>query len=126
MQEIVILLVAFAASMGNEGLGAGARRRRARASGGDSEPGFLGLERPVEPGHQRFQIGFFDGRAGPDSKPGGRVAVIDFFPERGPHRNDPSLQITKEQTRRLMSEAGLRLLAEHRLYDDKWFVIYGQ
>jgi SAM-dependent methyltransferase len=59
-------------------------------------------------------------------QPGGRVAVIDFFPERGPHRNDPSLQITKEQTRRLMSEAGLRLLAEHRLYDDKWFVIYGQ
>lgn len=59
-------------------------------------------------------------------QPGGRVAVIDFFPERGPHRNEPSLQITKEQTRRLMAEAGLRLLAEHRLYDDKWFVIYGK
>jgi ubiquinone/menaquinone biosynthesis C-methylase UbiE len=59
-------------------------------------------------------------------QPGGRVAVIDFFPERGPHRNDPALQITKEQTRRLMAEAGLRLVAEHRLYDDKWFVIYGK
>ncbi|MFM9032416.1 MAG: class I SAM-dependent methyltransferase [Opitutaceae bacterium] len=59
-------------------------------------------------------------------QPGGRIAVIDFFPERGPHRNDPALQITKEQTRRLMAEAGLRLLAEHRLYDDKWFVIYGK
>jgi ubiquinone/menaquinone biosynthesis C-methylase UbiE len=59
-------------------------------------------------------------------EPGGRVAVIDFFPERGPHRNDPALQITKEETRRLMAEAGLRLLAEHRLYDDKWFVIYGK
>lgn len=59
-------------------------------------------------------------------QPGGRVAVIDFFPERGPHRHEPSLQITKEQTRRLMAEAGLRLLAEHRLYDDKWFVIYGK
>ncbi|MFM7750098.1 MAG: class I SAM-dependent methyltransferase [Opitutaceae bacterium] len=59
-------------------------------------------------------------------QPGGRIAVIDFFPERGPHRNDPALQITKEQTRRLMADAGLRLLAEHRLYDDKWFVIYGK
>ncbi|MFM8618413.1 MAG: class I SAM-dependent methyltransferase [Opitutaceae bacterium] len=59
-------------------------------------------------------------------QPGGRIAVIDFFPERGPHRNDPALQITKEQTRRLMAEAGLRLLAEHRLYDDKWFVIYAK
>lgn len=59
-------------------------------------------------------------------QPGGRVAVIDFFPERGPHRNEPALQITKEQTRRLMAEAGLRLVAEHRLYDDKWFVIYGK
>jgi ubiquinone/menaquinone biosynthesis C-methylase UbiE len=59
-------------------------------------------------------------------KPGGRIAVIDFFPERGPHRADPALQITKEETRRLMSTAGLRVVAEHRLYDDKWFVVYGR
>ncbi|MFM1748459.1 MAG: hypothetical protein RLZZ188_2125 [Verrucomicrobiota bacterium] len=59
-------------------------------------------------------------------KPGGRIAVIDFFPERGPHRADPALQITKEETRRLMATAGLRVLAEHRLYDDKWFVVYGR
>jgi ubiquinone/menaquinone biosynthesis C-methylase UbiE len=59
-------------------------------------------------------------------KPGGRIAVIDFFPERGPHRGDAALQITKEETRRLMATAGLRVLAEHRLYDDKWFVVYGR
>jgi ubiquinone/menaquinone biosynthesis C-methylase UbiE len=59
-------------------------------------------------------------------KSGGRIAVIDFFPERGPHRADPALQITKEETRRLMSTAGLRVVAEHRLYDDKWFVVYGR
>ena len=59
-------------------------------------------------------------------KPDGRIAVIDFFPERGPHRADAALQITKEETRRLMAAAGLRVLAEHRLYDDKWFVVYGR
>jgi ubiquinone/menaquinone biosynthesis C-methylase UbiE len=59
-------------------------------------------------------------------RPGGRVAVIDFFPEIGPHRNEPALQITKEQTRLWMAAAGLQIVAEYRLYDDKWFVIYGK
>jgi ubiquinone/menaquinone biosynthesis C-methylase UbiE len=57
-------------------------------------------------------------------KPGGRIAVIDFYPEIGPHRNEPALQTTKEQTRQWMAAAGLRIAAEHRLYDDKWFAIY--
>lgn len=59
-------------------------------------------------------------------KPGGRIAVIDFYPEIGPHRNEPALQTAKEQTRQWMAAAGLRIVAEHRLYDDKWFVIYGK
>lgn len=32
----------------------------------------------------------------PYLKSAGRVAVIDFYPELGPHKNDPKLQITKE------------------------------
>jgi ubiquinone/menaquinone biosynthesis C-methylase UbiE len=59
-------------------------------------------------------------------KPGGRIAVIDFYPEIGPHKNEPALQITKEQTRLWMAAAGLQIVAEYRLYDDKWFVIYGK
>ncbi len=57
---------------------------------------------------------------------GGRVAVIDFYPELGPHKNDPKLQVTKEQTRDWMAAAGLKVVAEHKLYDDKWFVVYGR
>lgn len=62
----------------------------------------------------------------PYLKPGGRIAVIDFHPELGPHKNDPKLQITREQTREWMVAAGLKVVAEHRLYDDKWFVVYGR
>lgn len=59
-------------------------------------------------------------------KPEGRIAVIDFHPELGPHRNEPQLQVTRDQTREWMAAAGLRQLAEHQLYDDKWYVVYGR
>ncbi|MDP3073631.1 MAG: methyltransferase domain-containing protein [Opitutaceae bacterium] len=62
----------------------------------------------------------------PYLKPGGRIAVIDFFPELGPHKSDPKLQITREQTKAWMAAAGLKVLAEHKLYDDKWYVVYGR
>ncbi|MEY3607514.1 MAG: hypothetical protein RLZZ447_302 [Verrucomicrobiota bacterium] len=59
-------------------------------------------------------------------RPDGRIAVIDFHPELGPHKNDPKLQVTREQTREWMAAAGLRPLVEHPLYDDKWYVVYGR
>lgn len=59
-------------------------------------------------------------------KPGGRIAVIDFYPELGPHKNDPTLQVTKDQTREWMAAAGFKLEAEHKLYDDKWYVVYAR
>lgn len=59
-------------------------------------------------------------------RPGGRIAVIDFHPELGPHKNDPKLQVNRDQTREWMAAAGLRPLAEHPLYDDKWYVVYGR
>ena len=59
-------------------------------------------------------------------RPGGRIAVIDFHPELGPHKNDPKLQVTRDQAREWMAAAGLRPLAEHPLYDDKWYVVYGR
>jgi arsenite methyltransferase len=59
-------------------------------------------------------------------KPAGRIAVIDFHPELGPHKDDPTLQITREQTRAWMAAAGFKPVAEHALYQDKWYVIYGR
>ena len=56
----------------------------------------------------------------------GRIVVIDFYPELGPHKNDRSLQITQDETKAWMADAGFKPVAEHRLYEDKWFVVYAR
>src|SRR4051794_26459341 len=45
------------------------------AGKGGSEAGPGGLERPVEPGHQRLEVGGLDGGAAPEPQAGRRVAV---------------------------------------------------
>lgn len=62
----------------------------------------------------------------PYLKATGRIAVIDFFPELGPHKNDKALQITRDETKAWMAAAGFKPVAEHVLYDDKWFVVYSR
>jgi len=59
-------------------------------------------------------------------KPTGRIAVIDFYPELGPHKNDPTLQVTMDQSKAWMAAIGFKPVAEHKLYDDKWYVVYGR
>ena len=59
-------------------------------------------------------------------KPAGRIAVIDFHPELGPHKNAPALQITRDQTKAWMAAAGFKPVAEHRMYEDKWYVEYAR
>jgi ubiquinone/menaquinone biosynthesis C-methylase UbiE len=57
-------------------------------------------------------------------KPTGRVAVADFHPELGPHRDDPALQVTRDQANAWMAALGFKPAKNIALYDDKWFVIY--
>lgn len=59
-------------------------------------------------------------------KPGGRVAVIEFIPDKGGHRNDASMQISKETATQWMADAGFKPVEEVPLFDDKWFVIFGK
>jgi len=59
-------------------------------------------------------------------KPGGRIAVIDFRPNMGGHRNQPELQTPQEQATKWMAAVGLKPLEEINLFEDKWFVIYGK
>jgi len=59
-------------------------------------------------------------------KPGGRIAVIDFRPNMGGHRNQPELQTNQEVATQWMADAGLKPVEEIKLFDDKWFVIYGK
>jgi arsenite methyltransferase len=57
-------------------------------------------------------------------KPDARIAVIDYHPAQSPHASEPSLQVSKEQTRALLAEVGFKPLYEIPLFPDKWFVIY--
>ncbi len=59
-------------------------------------------------------------------KPTGRIAVIDFYPELGPHKNDPKLQVTTEEAKAWMAAAGFKPVEEHKLYTDKWYIVYAR
>jgi ubiquinone/menaquinone biosynthesis C-methylase UbiE len=59
-------------------------------------------------------------------KPSGRIAVIDFHPELGPHKNEPSLQVTRDQAKAWMAAIGFKPAEEHSLYQDKWYVVYSR
>ncbi|HZR21552.1 MAG TPA: methyltransferase domain-containing protein [Verrucomicrobiae bacterium] len=59
-------------------------------------------------------------------KPTGRVVIIDFYPELGPHKNDPSLQVTKNQAASWMAAIGFKPVEQFSLFKDKWFVVYSR
>jgi ubiquinone/menaquinone biosynthesis C-methylase UbiE len=57
-------------------------------------------------------------------KPGGRIAVIDFRPGAGGHREDPKMQLGQEQVTAMMAAVGLKPAEEVKLFDEKWYVIF--
>jgi ubiquinone/menaquinone biosynthesis C-methylase UbiE len=59
-------------------------------------------------------------------KPAGRIALIDFHPEQGGHRNQPELQVSKNKAATLMAEAGFKPVEEIALFTDKYFVLYAR
>lgn len=59
-------------------------------------------------------------------KPGARIAMVEMDPVKGPHRNDPALQITKEQLHGWMAALGYHPITLADLSETKWFVVYGR
>jgi ubiquinone/menaquinone biosynthesis C-methylase UbiE len=59
-------------------------------------------------------------------KPTGRIALIDFHPELGGHRDQPALQVSKDKAASLMADAGFKPVEEVSLFTDKYFIIYGR
>ncbi len=60
-------------------------------------------------------------------KPGGRIAVIEFIPGQGGHREQSDLQVTQAQATKWMADAGLKPLEDNnKMFTDKWFVIFGK
>jgi len=57
-------------------------------------------------------------------KPGARVVVIEFNPGDSPHKAEPSLIVSREQTAGWMADAGLIPDADIQLFPDKYFVVY--
>lgn len=59
-------------------------------------------------------------------KPGGRVAVVDYRPDSSPHRSQPELVVTEEQTDAWMKAAGLTKSETVNVFDDRFYVIYSK
>jgi ubiquinone/menaquinone biosynthesis C-methylase UbiE len=59
-------------------------------------------------------------------KPNARVAIIDFNPAQSPHQDQPAMQVSKDQARRVLAEAGLTPIEDISLFEDKWFVVFGR
>jgi len=59
-------------------------------------------------------------------KPSGRIVIIDFTPNLGPHKNDPALQVTKDQATSWLAAIGFKPINEIDLFNDKWFVIFSR
>jgi ubiquinone/menaquinone biosynthesis C-methylase UbiE len=57
-------------------------------------------------------------------KPGGRIVVIEFNPSDSPHKAEPALVVSKEQTAGWMAAAGLAPSEDIQLFPDKYFVVY--
>jgi ubiquinone/menaquinone biosynthesis C-methylase UbiE len=60
-------------------------------------------------------------------KPGGRVAIIEFGAEQGPHREQPEMRLSKEQVTAWMADAGFKPAEEHfDVFADKFFLVYSR
>lgn len=59
-------------------------------------------------------------------KPGGRVAIVDYRPDTSPHKAQPELVVSEEQTDGWMRDAGLARSESVKLFDDRFYVIYAK
>ena len=57
-------------------------------------------------------------------KPTARIVIVDYLTKQGPHRDDPSLQVGKEEAAKLLVANGFKPVDEIALFPDKYFVIY--
>ena len=58
--------------------------------------------------------------------PSGRIVVIDYEGGIGPHSDDPSLQVSREQLTGWMKDAGLKQVEEVKLFTDKYYLVFSK
>jgi precorrin-6B methylase 2 len=57
-------------------------------------------------------------------KPTARIVVVEYNPAQSPHRDQPELQVSKDQASVWLAPAGFKPAEDVALFPDKWFVIY--
>ena len=57
-------------------------------------------------------------------KPTSRLVIVDYLAKQGPHRDDPSLVVGKEDAAKLLAAIGFKPLDDVAMFPDKYFVIY--
>jgi ubiquinone/menaquinone biosynthesis C-methylase UbiE len=59
-------------------------------------------------------------------KPSARMAFVEMDAVHGAHRNEPALQLTREQLDGWMTNLGFKRQERADLSQDKWFAVYGR
>ena len=59
-------------------------------------------------------------------KPSGRVVVIDYEKNQGPHKDQPDLQVSREQLGAWAKGAGLKQVEDVNLFPDRYFLAYSK
>ncbi|MBZ5697619.1 MAG: methyltransferase domain-containing protein [Acidobacteriia bacterium] len=69
-------------------------------------------------GYLKTAIGYLKGS--------GRVVVIDYEAGQGPHKDQPDLQISREQLAMLAKDAGLKQVEDVKMFSNMYFLVYSK
>ena len=58
--------------------------------------------------------------------PSGRIVVVDYEPGKGPHRDQPQLEVSRQQLATWMRNAALAQVDDVKLFADKYFLVFAR
>jgi 2-polyprenyl-3-methyl-5-hydroxy-6-metoxy-1,4-benzoquinol methylase len=58
--------------------------------------------------------------------PSGRIAIVDYEGGKGPHREQPDLEVTRAQLAGWMKDAGFAEVEDVKLFPDKYFLVFAR
>lgn len=58
--------------------------------------------------------------------PAGRMVIVDYEPGKGPHRDQPQLEVARQQLGAWMRDAGFREIDDVKLFAEKYVLIYAR
>jgi ubiquinone/menaquinone biosynthesis C-methylase UbiE len=58
--------------------------------------------------------------------PAGRIVVVDYEPGKGPHRDQPQMEVSRHQLGTWMRDAGFRQVDDVKLFPEKYVLIYAR